>query len=238
MNKGNNMSRAVFFSSSAASAFLTFTQISNAEDIVEDGVEPVAATTTSIEKSPLPSAPVSESGSVESITRTIQGCPKPQPGKPNNCVATSNIKQLDTYSPPWTFDVTPDEAFARLKGIVKSEPSYTIIDTDEGARYLKVDIARGFNAIDTMEFSVKADDKVVVFKSYEKENSGISDFGANRKRVEELRNKSGGVFAMMGGGMTADSYDGGAQGKRNGLGGQLKAFYGLNSGVGYQDVFN
>ena len=81
---------------------------------------------------------------------------------------------------------------------------------------------------------------MVVFKSSEKDlaNAGTSDFGANRKRVEELRKKSGGVFSLMGEGlMTADSYEGGAAGKRNGFGGQLKAFYGLNSGQGYEGVF-
>lgn len=151
-------------------------------------------------------------------------------------MATSNIKQLDTYSPPWTFEVSPDEAFARLKGIVKSDDSLTIVEIDEKARYLIVNANR-LAAVDSMEFVVRGDDKVVIFKSFEKEASGVPDFGANRKRVEELRKKSGGVFSVMGDGLTADSYDGGAAGKRNGIGGQLKAFYGLNSGEGYQDVF-
>ena len=42
----------------------------------------------------------------------------------------------------------------------------------------------------------------------------------------------------MGGGMTADSYDGGGAAARgNGFGGQLKAFYGLQRGEGFQSVF-
>ena len=42
----------------------------------------------------------------------------------------------------------------------------------------------------------------------------------------------------MGGGLTADSYEGGGAAARgNGALGQLKAFYGLQSGQGFQDVF-
>jgi uncharacterized protein (DUF1499 family) len=198
-------------------------QIANAdEEPIEQQTPAVTATAT---------APTS--------TRQIQGCPKiAKSGKPSNCIGTSNIKQLDSYSPPWTFDVSPDEAFARLKGIVTSDPSFTIVEIDADARFLAVDVKR-LNTVDSMEFLVKGDDQVVIFKSFEKDldNVIVSDFGANRKRVEELRKKSGGVFSVMGAGLTADSYDGGAAGKRNGVGGQLKAFYGLNSGQGYEGVF-
>jgi uncharacterized protein (DUF1499 family) len=178
--------------------------------------------------------------------RTITGCPKSNSksnngddGKfINNCVSTSNIKQLDTYSPPWTFQVTPDEAFARLKGIVNSDPSLELVEIDEKEKYLKVETKR-LAVVDYIEFLVKDDDQVVVFQSAEKNSvaAGISDFGAIRKRLEELRKKSGGVFNIMGEGFTADSFDGGASGKRNGFGGQLKAFYGFNSGQGYESVF-
>jgi len=172
----------------------------------------------------------------DTISRKIEGCPKPVNGKATNCIATTNIRQLDTYSPPWTFETSPDEAFARLKGIIKSDSSLEVVETDDEGRYIRVETKR-LNTVDSLEFLVKGDDKVIIFKSTEKEASGLPDFGANRKRVEELRKKSGGFFSMMGDGLTADSYDGGAAGKRNGFGGQLKAFYGLNSGQGYEGVF-
>lgn len=177
-----------------------------------------------------------KSNAEEEVTRKIQGCPKPVDGKATHCIGTTNIKQLDTYSPPWTFETSPDEAFARLKGIIKSDPSLEVVETDDDGRYIRVETKR-LNTVDSLEFLVKGDDKVIIFKSTEKEASGLPDFGANRKRVEELRKKSGGFFSMMGDGLTADSYDGGAAGKRNGIGGQLKAFYGLNSGQGYESVF-
>lgn len=177
---------------------------------------------------------------------SIRGCP-PTVGKNsnNNCISTSNIKQLDTYSPPWTFEVSPQEAFARLKGIVNSDPSLDLVEIDEEDKYMRIETKRlAASVVDYIEFIVKDDDKVVVFQSAEKNpvdggagGSGISDFGAIRKRLEDLRRRSGGVFGVMGEGLTADSFDGGAFGKRNGLGGQLKAFYGFNSGEGFESVF-
>ena len=171
-------------------------------------------------------------------SRSIEGCPKPVSGKPNNCVATTNVKQLATYSPPWTFDGSEDEAFARLKGLVKSDPSFAIAEIDEAGKYMKIDVQRSFIGQDAMEFVVKGDDKVVIFKSYEKEESGISDFGASKKRVEDLRKKSGGFFSLMGEGLgTVDSYSSTISGQNNGPLSQLKAFYGLQSGEGFSEVF-
>ena len=170
------------------------------------------------------------------LSRTIEGCPKPITGKPNNCVATSNIKQLENYSPPWTFEVSPEEAYARLKGILKNESTFTIVETDEEMKYIRAEVPR-INNVDSLEFLIKGDDKVVVFKSNEIVGYGLSDYGANKKRVDELRLKSNGVFRLMGGGLTADSIDGGQFGKRNGIAGQLKAFYGLQSGEGFESVF-
>ena len=75
-----------------------------------------------------------------------------------------------------------------------------------------------------MEFLVKGEDRVVVFRSYEAasdEDDGvvarlsIPDFGANRKRCDDIRKRSGGMFDLMGAGLTADSFEGGAAGRRN-----------------------
>jgi len=169
--------------------------------------------------------------------REIEGCPKPTPGKPNNCVATSNIKQLENYSPPWIFEGSSDEAFARLKGLVKSEPTFKIIEMDDEGKYMKIDVQR-LNTQDEIEFIVRGDDKIVLFKSFEKDGgTGLSDFGTNKKRVDGLRLKSGGFFNLQGEGLTADSFDGGSFGKRYGVTSQLKAFYGLQSGKGFEEVF-
>jgi len=224
----------------------TESSISNAstnegsDTIAPIGTEPETATESSISNASTNEgsdtiAPIGTEPERVAESRTIEGCPKPTSGKPNNCVATANIKQLATYIPPWTFEVSPDVAFAKLKGLVRDEPSFTVAECDESSLYLKVNVKRNFSAEDVMEFLVKGDDKVVVLKSYEKDVGSISDFGANRKRMDDLLQKSSDVFRVMGGGLTADSYEGGAGGKRNGALGQLKAFYGLQSGQGFQE---
>ena len=204
--------RKTFLTSTIATttACLTFTPTSIAED---DSTESVPST---------PTTPA----------RTITGCPKNTSGKSNNCVSTSNAKQLDLYSSPWTFESSAEEAFARLKGLVKSDPLLEIVEVDEEGKYLRAE-AKRLNTVDSIEFLVRADDNVVVFKSEEKGSSGISDFGANRKRLDDLRLKSGGYFNVIGG------YDLGMQGKKTeGAFGQLKAFYGLQSGQGFESVFD
>lgn len=173
------------------------------------------------------------------VGRSINKCIRAESGS-TNCVSTSNVKQVDLYSPPWTFEVSPDEAFARLKGAIASDSSLKVTEIDEDARYIKFEalgLRSGFSKTDEVEFLVKGDDKVVTFKSIEKDAGGISDFGAQRSRLEELRKKSG-VFGVMGSGLTADSYGDVSKGRGGGALGQLKAFYGLQSGAGFEDVFD
>ena len=153
-----------------------------------------------------------------------------------------NVKNIDLYSPPWSFEVSPDEAFARIKGVLTSADTFRlteITEVDADARYVKANVQRPFpdKGQDEVEFLVKADDKVVVFRISEKEEGSLSDSGVYRKQIDSIR-KKGAVFDLMGGGMTADSYDGGgAVSKGNSPFGQLKAFYGLQSGEGFESVF-
>ena len=166
---------------------------------------------------------------------SITACKVVGGGKPTNCISTASIKQVDCYAPPWTFEVTPQEVMARLKGLVASDPTLELIS--ESTNYIKIRTPRGL-VTDEIEFLVNADDKVVTFKSGEvlgedATSATISDFGANRKRLEDLRKKSN-VFGVMGDGLTADSYAGG---RGTGPLGQLKAFYGLQSGKGFEEVF-
>jgi hypothetical protein len=59
----------------------------------------------------------------------------------------------------------------------------------------------------------------------------ISDFGANRRRLDGIR-KEAKVFELMGGG----GYDS-IEMRGTGPLGQLKAFYGLQSGSGFEDLY-
>jgi hypothetical protein len=132
--------------------------------------------------------------------------------------------------------VSPDEAFARIKGVLKSDNAFVITEVDDEARYIRAYAKRITADSDEVEFLVKADDKVVLYRSTARKNGSVSDFGANRKRIDDLR-KRGGVFDLMGGGLTADSFDGGdAASRGNGPLGQLKAFYGLQSGQGFESL--
>lgn len=176
------------------------------------------------------SASVAEETQVETKpSRSIQGCGADS----DDCVSTANIKDAKgSYSPPWTFEVSPDEAFARIKGVIKSDDGFATAEVDDEARYIRAYAKRFTVDQDEVEFLVKGDDKVVLFKSRARRNGSISDFGANGRRIDDIRRK-GAVFDLMGGGMTADSFEGGgAMVKGNNPLGQLKSFYGLQSGQG------
>jgi len=177
---------------------------------------------------------------------TITACVKPGGGmagggggteKSINCVSTKNVKQVDMYSPPWTFEVSPDEAFARLKGTLGSERSMEIKEIDADDKYIKFEVSRGLSK-NIGELLIRSDDKVVTFKVEEEASGGsFAELGGNRGVLETIR-KSAGVFEVMGGGMTADSYGDVSMGRGGGVKGQLKAFWGLQSGAGYEEVFD
>merc|ERR1719401_147945 len=64
-------------------------------------------------------------------SRSIQGCAIDS----DDCVSTANIKDAKgSYSPPWTFEVSPDEAFARIKGVIKSDDGLVVTELDEEGR--------------------------------------------------------------------------------------------------------
>lgn len=148
------------------------------------------------------------------------------------CVSTANVRQLDLYLPPWTFKESADEAMSRLKGAVVADSNCEILK-QAGNQYLKVQAKRIGGVIDDLEFVINESDKVVTYVS-SANNSDSSDFGANKKRLEEIRKRAG-IFGKMGENMnSADS----ASYSEKGYGplGQLKAFYGLQSGGGFEDV--
>ncbi|KAL3912961.1 MAG: hypothetical protein SGILL_006681 [Bacillariaceae sp.] len=154
------------------------------------------------------------------------------------CVSTSNVRQLDLYSPPWTFPSSygADEIMSRLKGAVVADSSCEIMQ-QEGNQYLVVQAKRPadiFGTTDKLEFVVNAADQVVTFRSSAPPESTSTDFGLQRKRLDEIRKRAG-IFGVMGENMnSADSVSTGERG--NGPLGQLKAFYGLQSGGGFEDV--
>lgn len=154
------------------------------------------------------------------------------------CISTSNIRQLDLYAPPWTFSSSADEAMARLKGAVESEPLNSIVPSDDNtSRRLLVDSKRsklGTTAY-RMEFIINEADGVITFRSSAPDDINGPDFGLQRQRLSEIRGRA--TFGVMGEALnSADTKSTGEKGY--GFVGQLKSFYGLQSGGGFEEVLS
>ena len=164
----------------------------------------------------------------EGSSRSIAPCKKNASGGVTNCISTGSVRQLDLYAPPWTFETSADEAAARIKGVIASDNNLELLEED--GPFFRVKASRGFNT-DTLEFLVNAQDKVVTFRAEQDGEPSVPDFGAIRKQLDSIRQRA--TFGLMGQGVTADTAPSG-----NGPLGQLKAFYGLQSGQGFEEVFD
>jgi len=166
----------------------------------------------------------------ENVPTSISACAKSSDaGAPANCVSTASVRNVDLYAPPWTIPegMSPGEAMARIKGAISMDKSLTI--RRETDTYLKVAATRSFNN-DELEFLINPVDNVITFRSQQVDGPSVPDFGANRKRLDNLR-KSARVFGVMG-----EEFETADAAPREGALDQLKAFYGLRSGQGYEDV--
>mmetsp|Transcript_30486 Transcript_30486/g.34748 ORF Transcript_30486/g.34748 Transcript_30486/m.34748 type:complete len:230 (-) Transcript_30486:286-975(-) len=146
-----------------------------------------------------------------------------------NCVSTASVKQLECYVAPWTFEVSASEAQKTLRTFFIADPDiYEAIYEEKN--YIRVNAIRGL-AKDRLEFLFDEEEKFVKIRSSEiSETPSMSDFGANRRRLDEIR-KVVNIFDVMGGG----GYDS-IETRGTGPLGQLKSFYGLQSGAGFEDV--
>jgi uncharacterized protein (DUF1499 family) len=166
---------------------------------------------------------------------TISICETPATGGgPPNCVSTASVRQYDLYAAPWTWyddSLSSEAILARLKGAVAVDPNLTIVtQTSDG---LVVSAQRNAFCVDQLIFRINAKDRAVTFTSRQVTGpDGVSDFGANRKRLERIR-KATQVLQIMG--SEFDSADSSSE-RREGVSDQLKAFWGLQSGGGYESV--
>lgn len=183
-----------------------------------------------------------------SATTTAYSIEKCDPSIKSPCISTSNVRQLNLYSPPWTYNANADEVLARLKGAVAADPLNTIVsyektqsgENNDNSWRLLVDSTRKEHLlgaiIDRLEFVINEKDSVVTFRSSAPLDSTVPDFGLQKKRLTEIRERAG-IFGVMGESLnTADTKTTGEKG--NGPLGQLKAFYGLQSGGGFEDVLS
>ncbi len=115
------------------------------------------------------------------IGLTPAGLP-PCPDSPN-CV-TSQTKTVKQAVRPLTYSTKRATAFAKIKQIVSNQDNATIVA--ETIDYLHVEFRSKFMGfVDDMEFWFPEDQPLIHVRSAAR--LGYSDFGVNRKRVQQIR---------------------------------------------------
>jgi uncharacterized protein (DUF1499 family) len=115
----------------------------------------------------------------EGQRKDVQDCPSSP-----NCVSSLS-KDYRHFIDPLHFKDSPDEAFERLKQIVKDEKRSTIIAEERDYVHAEFRTVLGF--VDDVEFSLDRENRVVHMRSASK--VGYWDLGVNRRRLEEIRSQ-------------------------------------------------
>lgn len=106
----------------------------------------------------------------------------PCPDRPN-CVS-SLAEDPEHRIEPLPLEGTPEEALARLRRIIEEMPRTSVDEVGDG--YLKARFrSRIMRFVDDLALVVDAEAGVVHVRSASR--IGYSDWGVNRKRVEEIR---------------------------------------------------
>lgn len=134
------------------------------------------------------------------------------------------------YSPPWTYSSSSEEAFESLKKALGKDDKVHVTLSEPPSK-LSVEIDRSFPRQDEVRFSILPDDKVITFISKEKDDEALlPDFGFQKTRLAQIREAAG--FTEMGSSIGSSD----TAGKKESFKTQLKSFYGLQSGSGWEDV--
>ncbi len=113
----------------------------------------------------------------------------PCPSSPN-CVSTQAHDQEHGIA-PFRYQKSLAEAKASLKSMVLSLPRTTLVTED--ATYLHMEFTSLLlRFIDDVEFVFDDETKTVHFRSASR--TGHSDFGVNRRRMEEIRRLAEGIL--------------------------------------------
>lgn len=106
------------------------------------------------------------------------------PSEPN-CISTHSTR-MDHLIVPFTYSKPLDEARAALKKEMERMPHATL--KKEDGLYLHFECrSMVLRMVDDVEFIFDDENKTLQFRSSSR--FGYSDWGANRKRMEDLRNK-------------------------------------------------
>ena len=109
----------------------------------------------------------------------------PCPDSPN-CVSSVPGTDSEHFVEPLYYSGTIGEAKARLLGIIRTMPRTRILRDD--SYYLRVECTSFlFRFVDDLEFWFDTEEPRIDVRSASR--VGHSDFGVNRKRVEEIRIK-------------------------------------------------
>jgi len=157
-----------------------------------------------------------------------------------SCVSTSNVRDIQYFSPPWSFDVTEGSGgeiwFDRLLDAVEGEEGVTVTAKRSDWAIEASTPSTVVVPSATLKFKMIVEDGIVLFES-RKGEGGVGGVGGEdlRKRLERIRQRGG--FGL--GGSELNTADSAGVTTNNGrdFKSQLKAFYGLQSGAGYEDVF-
>ena len=102
-----------------------------------------------------------------------------------NCVSSLSTEETHAIK-PFSYEGTPAQAWEHLKAAVLSGKRVTLIK-DTGT-YLHVEVrSLIFQFTDDVEFLLQESDKLIHVRSASR--VGHSDFGVNRKRVEQIRTR-------------------------------------------------
>jgi uncharacterized protein (DUF1499 family) len=102
------------------------------------------------------------------------------PASPN-CVASLATDDRHRIT-PLSFSDAPDQAFMRLKQVLRARPDTTGVE--DQADYIRVEL-RTRLFIDDAEFLLDRTSRLIHLRSASR--LGYSDLGTNRRRIEELR---------------------------------------------------
>jgi len=110
----------------------------------------------------------------------LSPCPKSP-----NCVSSLS-EDISHQVEPLTYNATLGEARAKLISVIKSMKRSEIVTAE--SNYLHATFKSFlFRFVDDVEFSFDDDRKIIDVRSASR--TGYSDFGVNRKRVEEIRTR-------------------------------------------------
>jgi uncharacterized protein (DUF1499 family) len=100
-----------------------------------------------------------------------------------NCVSSDALDVAHKVQ-PYQFETSPEQAWQLAREMLLKLPRTRIVDESEG--YLHAECQSAFfGFVDDVELHLRKDEKTIAVRSASR--LGKSDFGVNKKRVEQLR---------------------------------------------------